>query len=273
MIAVDRRVLVRAPRVVVFAFLSDPRRFASWFGTGSTIDPRIGGAVRVSFPGGASAVGEVVTYEQPAMIAFTWGYPGDDSPLAIGASTVTITLEEHPAGTMVHLTHELPSDDLRDAHVAGWRHHLSHLAALAADERRDVLERAVAAWTRLWDRDEEDPGAIADAALSPDVEVLDTLATLAGRQDVVGHVANAHRHLPGVTWAASDDLRTVGDRATWSWRMIHDDHGVVGSGRSSLRVDPDGRIAEVVGWWDDHPDDVSRRAHGMAAEGDDPPAA
>ena len=45
--ALTRTLTIRAPRSVVFRYFTDSRRFAAWWGEGSTIDGRVGGAVRI----------------------------------------------------------------------------------------------------------------------------------------------------------------------------------------------------------------------------------
>ena len=43
---VERTVLIAARRETVFDYFTDSARFAAWWGKGSTIDPRPGGALR-----------------------------------------------------------------------------------------------------------------------------------------------------------------------------------------------------------------------------------
>lgn len=131
-IAVDREVVAKARPQTIFRYFTDPARFADWFGPGSTIDPRPGGTVEVRFPTGDVALGEVVELVADERIVFTWGYPGDDSPLPLGASQVEIVLEPEGDGTRVRLTHRVPSDEMRQAHESGWTYHLNHLATMAA---------------------------------------------------------------------------------------------------------------------------------------------
>src|SRR5581483_8295523 len=56
--ALDRSVLVFATRETVFRFFSDPARWAAWWGAGSSIDPRPGGAVRIRYPDGTEVAGD-----------------------------------------------------------------------------------------------------------------------------------------------------------------------------------------------------------------------
>lgn len=90
----DRSVSIRARRATVFSFFTDSARFASWWGQGSTIDARPGGAVVIRYPNGVVARGEVLEVRPPDRIVFTFGYDGDDKPIAPGSSRVTVTLRD-----------------------------------------------------------------------------------------------------------------------------------------------------------------------------------
>ena len=57
---VERTVTIAARRETVFRYFTDSERFAAWWGAGSTIEPRAGGAVHVRYPNGVVAGGEVV---------------------------------------------------------------------------------------------------------------------------------------------------------------------------------------------------------------------
>src|SRR5207249_2579040 len=57
--SLDRTVEIRARPATVFRFFTDPARWARWWGEGSTIDPIVGGAVRIVYPGGERVSGVV----------------------------------------------------------------------------------------------------------------------------------------------------------------------------------------------------------------------
>ena len=104
----DRTVTIAARRETVFRYFTDSERFAAWWGAGSRIDPRPGGAVHIRFPNAVVAGGEVVEITPVERVAFTYGFESGQ-PIPIGASRVTITLEEVARGTVVRLRHELPT--------------------------------------------------------------------------------------------------------------------------------------------------------------------
>src|SRR5262245_1829475 len=113
---VRQEVLIHAPAETVFGFFSDNEKFSAWFGPGSSIDARKGGEVRVKFPDGSDALGSVLEISSPSRIVFSWGYPRENSPVPPGGSIVEIKLAEKPAGTLVTLTHKLPTESSAKEH-------------------------------------------------------------------------------------------------------------------------------------------------------------
>src|SRR5687767_13407466 len=100
----DRTLVIRARRDTVFRFFTDPMRWAAWWGDGSTIDPRPEGRVRIRYPDGTEAIGEVLEVTPPERLVFTYGY-ATGTPVPAGGSLVTIVLDQHRDGTRLRLTH------------------------------------------------------------------------------------------------------------------------------------------------------------------------
>src|SRR5205807_1823930 len=70
----DRSELIGATPDTVFRFLTDKPRWAAWWGPGSTIDARPGGAVLMRYPGGTETSGAVVEVKPPDRIVQTYEY-------------------------------------------------------------------------------------------------------------------------------------------------------------------------------------------------------
>ena len=83
----ERTVVIRARRETVFRYFTDSDRFAAWWGEGSTIDARPGGALRIRHPNGALASGEVVEIVPPRLVVFTYGY---EDPARPGSGTAAL---------------------------------------------------------------------------------------------------------------------------------------------------------------------------------------
>ena len=139
----DRSVFILAKPDTVFAYFQDSARWASWWGAGSTIDPRPGGKVYIRYPNNVEALGEVVEIAAPSRIVFTFGY-ASGTPMGPGESRVTIALAREGAGTRLTLTHEVGDASSRDQHVQGWRFHLSVFANVIANAlHADVNARVI----------------------------------------------------------------------------------------------------------------------------------
>jgi uncharacterized protein YndB with AHSA1/START domain len=102
----DRTVVIRANRETVFRFFTDSARWAEWWGAGSTIDARPGGAVLIRFPNAIEVSGEVLELTAPERIVFTYGY-ASGTPIPPGGSRVSIELERHEGATRLRLMHEI----------------------------------------------------------------------------------------------------------------------------------------------------------------------
>ena len=71
----DRIVTIQASPETVFRFFTDSARWSSWWGAGSTIDPRPGGALYIRHPNGVENTGQVLDIAPPKSISFSYGYP------------------------------------------------------------------------------------------------------------------------------------------------------------------------------------------------------
>ena len=249
--SVEREVVIRAPRAVVFRFFTDPARFASWWGAGSTIEGRVGGALRVVFPGGGGvASGEVLELVAPERIVFTYGYEGVGKPIAPGGSRVTVTLAEHPQGTRLRLVHEVADAPTRDQHVQGWRYHLAVFSNVAANEAQVGAGAAVLRWFSAWNEPDAAQRATLFAELThEDIAFQDAHSSTRGRDDLVAHVASAKVHMAGLTFEPCSDVRHCQGTALADWIVKLPDGKTMAKGTNVFELAPDGRFARVVGLW------------------------
>src|SRR5438034_585128 len=81
--------------------------------------------LRIRYPNGVLASGDVVEVAPPERIVFTYGYEDPAKRMRPGGSRVVVTLQERKDGTLLHLRHELPDAAARDHHVQGWRYQLA----------------------------------------------------------------------------------------------------------------------------------------------------
>jgi uncharacterized protein YndB with AHSA1/START domain len=136
---VEREVAIAAGPETVWEFLVDPEKLVRWMGVDAVVEPEPGGLYRVEVHPGTFARGEFVELDRPRRVVMTWGWePGAQSNLPPGASTVAIDLVPEGDGTVLRLTHELPSAHV-GRHGEGWEHYLGRLrlAAEGEDPGRD----------------------------------------------------------------------------------------------------------------------------------------
>ena len=116
----------------VFAYFTDPIRYAQWMGSHATLEPVPGGTYRVDMRDGVQAAGEFVEIDPPRRLVFTWGWTHDHA-VAPGSTRVVVTLEEEDGGTRVVLRHhDLPRDEQTEHHRKGWELYLARLSVRAS---------------------------------------------------------------------------------------------------------------------------------------------
>ncbi len=247
--ALDRTVTIRAPREGVFRYFTDTRRFAAWWGAGSSIEPRPGGAVRIRYPNGVEAAGEVVEIEPPERIVFTYGYPSGE-PIPPGASRVTVRLRDDDGGTRLELRHEFAEAAVRDHHVQGWRYQLAVFANVVSDETHAAAAERIDAWFAIWSEpDAATRRRVLEAQVTPDVSFRDRYSCTHGLDDLDAHLAAVAQFFPGVRLERAGEVRHCQAEALADWVARAADGAERGRGTNAFRFAPDGRIAAVVGFW------------------------
>jgi uncharacterized protein YndB with AHSA1/START domain len=245
----DRTILIHAAEDVVFRYFTDSARWAAWWGAGSTIDARPGGAVFIRYPNGVEVSGEVVESTPPARIVFTYGY-ASGAPIGPGASLVTIRLEPVAQGTRVHLTHAFAEAAVRDHHVQGWRYQLSLFANVVSDETHQGVGALVDRWFAAWaDRDASSRDATLAAIASPDIQMRDRFSCVDGLDELSAHIAGAQRFMPGVRLQATGAPRHCQGTVIADWTAIGPGGQPQGSGTNVFVLDTGGRISSVTGFW------------------------
>jgi len=245
----QRTIRIQAGVDTVFRYFTDSGRWASWWGEGSTIDPRPGGAVLIRYPGGVEAAGEVVEIEPPNRLVFTYGFV-QGTPIPVGASVVTIQVAREGEASRVDLAHQFAEASARDEHVQGWRYQLSRFANVVSDENYATASEIVDAWFAAWS---EPDAALRDATLTriatSDVTFQDTYSHVAGLQDLLPHLAAVHRFMPGMIVTRQSGIRHCQGvvLADWIARAAAGDER--GRGTNVFTFATEGRLAAVTGFW------------------------
>lgn len=137
-LVVDKSVRINAPREHVFKLLSDPKEMKRWEPI-TSFEARVGG--RFQFEKDEwIAVGEVIEFDPPRAIAYTWDWK--NSPLG-SRTVVRYELETDGDATVVRLTHTgfLDAERAKN-HAGGWQHYNDRLKIVAegGDPGPDVME-------------------------------------------------------------------------------------------------------------------------------------
>lgn len=243
----DRTIRIRAPRESVFRFFTDDRRWAAWWGAGSTIDARPGGKVFIRHPNGIEAGGEIVSVDAPASVVFTYGFASGD-PMPMGSSRVTIRLEPEAGDTVLRLSHEFADATARDHHVQGWRYQLSVFANAVADEIHAAAGDRVDAWYAVWrERDAAARARRLAAIAVPGVQFRDRYSAVDGMDELLPHIEATQQFMPNIVMAREGDVRQCQGTALADWAATGPDGAAIARGTNVFTFGGDGRIESVVG--------------------------
>jgi len=249
----ERTLLIHARPSTVFRFFTDSARWASWWGTGSSIDPTPGGQLRIRYPNGIEARGEVLDIQPPSRLTFTYGYVSG-TPIAQGASLVTIVLTSEGDHTRLTLTHAFDDAAVRDEHVQGWRYQLSLFANVVCDETYARAEASLDAWFEAWSTADEHARARALAPVAaPTVHFRDQFGTAGTVEEINGHIGGVHRFMPGLTLQREGKMRRCQEVALVDWIARASNGDVRGRGSNVFTFNVDGQIASVTGFWHQNP--------------------
>lgn len=245
----ERSILIRARREIVFRFFTDSARWAAWWGAGSTIDPRPGGHVFIRYPGGTEVSGEIVELDEPQRIVFTYGFV-TGTPIPPGASLVTIALEREPAGTRVRLSHAFAEAQVRDEHVQGWRYQLSLFANAVAGDAGASVPGIVDRWFAAWSEpDAARRNAALDQTIAEGVVMRDRFSAIEGAADLREHLTAVHRFMPGMAISRDGEVRQCQGMAVADWIARGADGQERARGTNVFVLDADERVESVTGFW------------------------
>ncbi len=247
----DRTVLIRAPRDMVFRYFTDSTRWAAWWGAGSSIDAQPGGLMRIRYPDGTEAVGEVEEVVRPERIVFTYGYASGKT-IPPGGSRVTVRLDPHPDGTRVALTHDFSEAAARDHHVQGWRYQLSMFSNVVVDELLAGAADAVDAWFEAWTTASPEVREKALATIvSPAITFRDRFSAIDGVAELHAHIDGALRFMPRVRLRRHGAIRHCQGMvlADWTATGLGPNGEGLANGTNLFVFDAGAKMTSVVGFW------------------------
>jgi uncharacterized protein YndB with AHSA1/START domain len=241
----ERQVTICAPRETVFRYFTDSERFARWWGEGSRIEGKPGGAMHIRYPDGQTAKGEVREIEPPRRIVFTFVMAGQS------LSEVTITLDEVKQGTLLRLHHAFSSAKIRDHFVQGWRYQLALFSKIVSTEVNAAAAERVDAYLSAWGN----PDAAARKSLlaahaAREIEFRDAYSATSGLDDLLAHLDAIQVYMPGITLSRDGDVRLSHGTGISGWKASKKDGSPAGKGVNVYDFAPDGRITRVIGFWE-----------------------
>jgi uncharacterized protein YndB with AHSA1/START domain len=128
--AVVSEIAIRASAHAVYAMFTDPAQLVRWIGIRAMLEPRPRGQFRFELREGEFCSGRYVELVPGRRVVFTWGWESGALPVAPGASTVEVDLDERDGVTHVRLTHRGLDAAMRQMHAEGWSRYLPVLAAV-----------------------------------------------------------------------------------------------------------------------------------------------
>ena len=246
----DREVTIAARRETVFRYFTDSERFAAWWGAGSRIEPRPGGAVMIRFPNGVVAGGEVVEIAPVERVVFTYGFESGQ-PIAVGS----VASHRHARGDAARhggsacgTSCPPPRRGTSTSRAGGtsspssrtwWRRR----PRPAPPRRADLF---FACWAET-DAAKRRAGLLAVA--TEDLAFRDPYSCTSGIDDLVAHIGASQRFMPGVVLERQGEARQCQGTALVDWVVKAADGSHRARGTNVFDLAPDGRIARVTGIW------------------------
>ena len=244
----DRTVVIQATPATVFGFLTNTPLWAAWWGAGSEIDARPGGRMKIRYPDGTEATGEVTEVRAPERIVFTYGYTSGKM-IPPGGSRVTIELEPLGAATRLRLTHELDNEPVREDHIQGWRYQLSLFSNVVADAVNAGASGVVDAWYDAWaDTDAASRERTLSRLAAPALRFRDRYSNTDGIADLVAHIAGAQRFMPGIRMQRRGEVRHCQGMVLADFVARSSDGQDRASGTNVFVFGADGRLEWVTGF-------------------------
>ena len=153
---VEFKRLIPGPIELAWDYLTKPELLKTWFAD-VTLEPRVGGAVKVRFGGGggvdtAGVRGTIREFRPPHVIAFCWiqqRLQSDGSSQPNDEGEVRFKLAERGDKVVLTLLHSrLPTEELGN-HSAGWHAYLDDPRRTAASPSRGASGRLMAVVGRV----------------------------------------------------------------------------------------------------------------------------
>jgi uncharacterized protein YndB with AHSA1/START domain len=248
--SLERAIDICARRDTVFRFFTDSKYFADWWGEGSTIEGRKSGSLKILFSNGIQVSGKILEIDPPERIVFTYGYESG-KPFSPEDSRVTITLQEHPSGTRLTLTHEFHDAASRDQHIQAWRYQLALFANAASKTEHADVQKWVDSYFELWsEKDSVKRLKEMKDLMVPELTFQDKHSCTLGLEDLNAHLTAYQMFMPGMRLSRDGDIQYCQGTVAVRWIAKKEDGAIVAKGLNVFRLSPEGRIRHITGFWE-----------------------
>jgi len=248
---VEVRITIAARLETVFAYFREPAAFERWMGTGSSIAPRKGGQVRVTYPNGDIAAGVIEELVPNQRLVMSWGYERGPAELPLQSTRVEVTLTPIDGGTRVVLRHTgLGTAAQRRNHRAGWRYYLASLSQLASSALDQVIDRALDSYAEAWGT--PDPAhrrRLLEQCWDLNGVFRDSMGYVEGIEDLVEYIGMAQQFSPGIRLAREGAVIRSQGFVSHGWRMTQLDGATILTGSNTVEFTGEGLIRSVTGFW------------------------
>lgn len=128
------------PAEMVWSSITDPADLANWFPASVDLELELGGTITFDFPEGEAPTlqGEIVEYEPPFIIGYTWG-----------EDLLRFELQPRANDCVLVFTHAFENGEEAAKFAAGWHICLDGLGGLLDGREADVSEER---WSALYGR-------------------------------------------------------------------------------------------------------------------------
>jgi uncharacterized protein YndB with AHSA1/START domain len=138
---IEREVLIDAPIERVWALITEPEHFGSWFAdSGAEIELRPGGAMKLSWAEHGTVLARVERVDRPHLFSYRWATARDTEPAEGHSTLVEFSLAPEEGGTRVRVVEtgfaSLDTSDAErrrqiDDNTEGWAIQLGNLTEQA----------------------------------------------------------------------------------------------------------------------------------------------
>ncbi len=111
---------------------------------------------------------------------------------------------------------------------------------------KEIVDSYIAAWNET---DADKRRALIEKCWADAATYTDPMADISGREALGEAIVQFHQQMSGARIVVSSGLDEHHDRVRFGWQLLQEDGSVRVEGIDVGRVDGDGRLTSIVGFW------------------------